>query len=166
MFEYKDTKNDSLRNFVWIGLSIAALPIMFFIALFMGASSLMPEGGGEYNVINTQNSSDSKYSATVYAGWGGGAAGWTFIRVAVNPIDEPFNIELEKDKNSEGNWKYVVFDTGGASDVRVNWKGENNLLITYKAPNNTSGFRVYKSLLTRNKKVKISFVEEVESAEE
>jgi hypothetical protein len=111
-------------------------------------------GGSEYNVLNTSNSPDGKYVATVYTRMGGGAAGWCDIRVTVNPVNEPFGIEREE---KEG--KYVVFNISCNSEVEVKWEGAKNLLVSFKVPSSESGFSVYRKPVDWDREIKIRYLE-------
>ncbi len=143
---------------VVIGLGFCLYQISSDISSFISSSSK-----GEYSVISSNQSPNGQYTATVYSGWGGGAAGWTFIRVALNPSNEPFDIEFDKKGEGEKNGKSMVFSTGGASNIKTKWIDTKTLLITYKVPTRSAGFSVYKALTNKDAQVKIKFVEEIET---
>jgi len=141
--------------FVTGALSVIAVFAMLwsFGLIFENALDL-GGGDGDYNVINTSPSPDGKYVATVYTGMGGGAAGWCYIRVTVNPVNEPFSIEREK---KEG--KYMVFNISCSSEVETKWGGDKNLLVSFKVPSSESGFSMYRFPADWNREIKIRYME-------
>lgn len=112
-------------------------------------------GNGEYNIISSTPSPDGKNIAIIYAGWGGGAAGWSFCRATIVPANEQFN--------PEQNYDYV-FDVKGGRDVKTIWEGNNNLLITYvyKPEKTNSYLRVSKEIYSRHTGINVRYIEKTE----
>ncbi len=109
----------------WMFIFLMFSPLLLFILSQWILANEFENGfskNSEYNIISSTPSPDGKNVAIVYAGWGGGAAGWTFLRATIVPASEQFN--------SEQNYDYV-FDVKGGKDVEIIWEGNDNLLITY-----------------------------------
>lgn len=136
-------------------IAIIAVYVFGQLGLLSSMFLLVGSGGSEYRVIGSSSSPDGKYVATVYSKMGGGAAGWCSIRVTVNPENQPFSIEREKQYG-----KYVVSDVSCGSEVEARWEGDRSLLITYKGPSGESGISVYKKPVDWDREVKIRYVEE------
>ncbi|HEU0185732.1 MAG TPA: hypothetical protein VFS27_10495 [Blastocatellia bacterium] len=132
----------------------AVLAMLWGFGLILENGFDVGGGDGDYNVINTSPSPDGKYVATVYTGMGGGAAGWCYIRVTLNPVNEPFSIEREK---KEG--KYMVFNISCNSEVETEWEGDKNLLVSFKVPSSESGFSVYRKPIDWDREIKIRYLE-------
>jgi hypothetical protein len=145
----------SIFYFVAGGSSvIAVLAMLWGYGLILEDALNFGGEGGDYNVINTSPSPDGKYVATVYTGMGGGAAGWCYIRVTVNPATEPFSIEREK---KDG--KYMVFNIDCNSEVETKWEDAKNLLVYFKVLSSDSGFSVYRKPVDWDREIKIRYLE-------
>jgi hypothetical protein len=136
---------------------IVVLVMLWGFGLIFEDTFYFGDGGSDYNVKSTSHSPDNKYVATVYTGMGGGAAGWCNTRVTVNPANEPFSIEREKEDG-----KYVVFSISCNSDVETEWEGAQNLLVSFKGPSDESGFSVYRKPVGWNREIKIRYLENVD----
>jgi hypothetical protein len=109
-------------------------------------------GGGEYNIVSSTPSPDGKNVAVIYAGMGGGAAGWTFLRATIVPASEQLNPEQHQD---------YVFDIKGGGNIEPQWADNEHLLITYTVRAN-SYLRVSRQNYSRNTGVNIRYVEKAE----
>jgi hypothetical protein len=136
-----------------LSLIVVLITLWGFGLIFENALDV-GRGGSEYNIINTSQSPDGKYVATVYTRMGGGAAGWCDLRVTVNSVNEPFSIKREKEEG-----KYVIFNISCNSDVEVKWEGDKNLLVSFKGPSSESGFSVYRKPVDWDREIKIRYLE-------
>jgi hypothetical protein len=155
MFQYKEVRNPIFKYVAWSGIAIFTLAPFVFIGFMAWAFNSGMSGSGEYNIISLTPSPDRKNVAIVYAGWGGGAAGWSFLLTTVHPAAEPFNPELDVSE-----YRYIL-DIKGGSEITPIWEGNDNLLITYtyKPTKTSTYFKVAKETKSKHTGVKMRYIE-------
>ena len=114
--------------------------------------------GSEYHVVSTTPSTDGEFSATIYNEMGGGAAGWCYVRTTVNTKSIPFDIDRQrKDKDRTD----VVFASSCGAEIKTQWTGPRNLVISYRSYDKNFPIEVYqKEVANQTRQVTVAYIQE------
>lgn len=124
------------------------------VIVLIGIVSYLFTGSSDYKIESIEKSPDSTHNATLYSVMGGGAAGWCYVRVAVTADKEQF--KLGKEKNE---YEKMVFEVSCSSIVKLHWKSNNYLVIEYTGPRNEDSIRLWKRIISSDRVVTISYIE-------
>lgn len=107
-------------------------------------------GGSDILAVNDSMSPNHQYVATTFTDMGGGAAGWCYRVVILRKNDEQFDPK-----------KNHVFNIQCNTEVKVAWKDDRNLLITFsKDPVSLS---LYQKSWTDDRVIRIAFASETKA---
>ena len=110
------------------------LSVLGGLTLFLAASLAVLVyscSGEDITVEQSLAAPDGLYMATLYSSMGGGAAGYCFMIVSINPISSPFSAEADR---RDARMKTQVYH--GSCDVtpRLRWASASLLEITLPEP--------------------------------
>lgn len=157
ILQYTEIADTKVSKYFKVGtiLFFILLPFAFLVLVSWALSGISGDGSGEYNIISSTPSPDGKNIAIVYAGSGGGAAGWSFCHATIVAASEQFNPEQHND---------YIFDIKGGRNVEAIWEGNDNLLITYtyKSGKDNPYFKVSRETYSRHTGINVRYIEKAE----
>ncbi|MGI8543033.1 MAG: hypothetical protein ACR2MD_06080 [Aridibacter sp.] len=127
------------------GVLIILLPLGFFFLLNFGLEAILFDGKNkdDIHIMSAVNSPDKKLIATTFSYAGGGAAGWTGIKVNIRKRIEKFNPN-----------KYV-FSVSSGTEIKTEWENNSIVYINYKPNDNI--ISVFQKERNEDKTVKIIY---------
>lgn len=97
------------------------IPVGFLVFLNFGLEALLFDGENkdEIHIMSAVNSPDKNHIATTFFYSGGGAAGWTGIKVNIRKRSEKFNPDE------------YVFRVSSGTEIKTEWKNNSIVHINY-----------------------------------